>query len=389
MVEFVVVAVADRAALINFGGEFLGEGAFELFKEGREIVEACRQCRDGGSGEFEEGGGDGGEGLEGFTDPAQFAGAAQAVLESPENTLEVADAPQLGLKLRSKSLASDKFRNALLAALDFREGALGRGEPAFKATGAGSGHGGVHRGEEGTLAGIGSGLEDFEAAEGGGVEEEGLLGAEFAELAQVFRLGAEGFGGVMDEGSGGAEGRVFAGDAKAVEVEDAEGVHYGLNPGFGFKMIIREGGAGAVAAKILKALRGGAGVIAPGGTGFFRQQNFARVDAFEGGKEIFGVGLGGEEEFAGGEVEPGGLEVVFAEVKGEEEMVTLRFDLAVGEAGTGRDDAGEFAFDEFAGLRCFNLVADGDFDALVEELLNIIIGGMVGDACHGHPVAIG
>ncbi len=31
MVEFVVVAVADRAALINFDGEFLGEGAFELF----------------------------------------------------------------------------------------------------------------------------------------------------------------------------------------------------------------------------------------------------------------------------------------------------------------------------------------------------------------------
>ena len=162
-----------------------------------------------------------------------------------------------------------------------------------------------------------------------------------------------------------------------------------MHSGFGFKMIIREGGAGAVAAEILKALRGGAGVIVPSGTGFFRQQNFARVDAFEGGKEIFGVGFGGEEEFAGGEVEPGGLEVVFAEVKGEEEMVALRFDLAVGEAGTGRDDAGEFAFDEFAGGGRFDLVADGDLDALIEEFLDVIIGGVVGDACHGHPVAIG
>ncbi len=216
-----------------------------------------------------------------------------------------------------------------------------------------------------------------------------MFGAKFAELAQVFRLGAEGFGGVMDECTGGAEGGVFAGDAKAVEVEDAEGVHYGLNPGFGFKMIIREGGAGAVAAEILKALGGGAGVVVPSGAGFFRQQNFARVDAFEGGKEIFGVGFGGEEEFAGGEVEPGGLEVIFAEVKGEEEMVALRFDLAVGEAGPGGDDAGEFAFDEFAGGGRFDLVADRDFDALVEEFLNIIIGGVVGDACHGHSVAVG
>ncbi len=64
-------------------------------------MEAGGEGRDRGFGEFEEGGGDGGEGLEGFTDPAQFAGAAQAVLESPENALEVADAPQLGLKLGS------------------------------------------------------------------------------------------------------------------------------------------------------------------------------------------------------------------------------------------------------------------------------------------------
>ncbi len=148
MVELVVVAVADRAAFVDFGREFFGEGAFELLVEGGEIVDACRQCRDGGSGEFEEGGGDGGEGLEGFADPAQFAGAAQAVLESPENALEVADAPELGLDLGIKSLAGDKFCNALLTALYFREAALGCGEPAFEATGTGGGHGGVHRGEE-------------------------------------------------------------------------------------------------------------------------------------------------------------------------------------------------------------------------------------------------
>lgn len=70
-------------------------------------------------------------------------------------------------------------------------------------------------------------------------------------------------------------------------------------------------------------------------------------------------------------------------------MVALGVDLVVGEAGAGGDDAGEFALNEFAGLGGFDLFADGDFDALVEEFLNIVIGGVVGDAGHGHAVAIG
>jgi hypothetical protein len=148
-------------------------------------------------------------------------------------------------------------------------------------------------------------------------------------------------------------------------------------------------GAGAVTAEILKAQRGGTGILGPDLRSFFRKKNFARVDAFEDREEVLGFGLGGEEEFSGGEVEPGGLKVVFAKMEGEKEMVALGLDLVVGEAGTGRDDAGEFAFDEFAGGGCFNLVADRDFNALVEKFLNVIVGGVVWNARHGHAVAVG
>ena len=84
------------------------------------------------------------------------------------------------------------------------------------------------------------------------------------------------------------------------------------------------------------------------------------------------------------EVDPGGVEGVFLKVQGEEEMVALCFDLTVGKAGAWGNDACEFAFDEFAGFSGFDLVADRNFDALVEQFLDVIIGGVVGDACHRH-----
>ena len=70
-------------------------------------------------------------------------------------------------------------------------------------------------------------------------------------------------------------------------------------------------------------------------------------------------------------------------------MVALRIDLGVGHSGAGRDDAGELALDEFAGLGRLHLVADGDLDALIEQLLDVAVGGVKGDAGHGHAVAVG
>ena len=70
-------------------------------------------------------------------------------------------------------------------------------------------------------------------------------------------------------------------------------------------------------------------------------------------------------------------------------MIALGVDLSVRQSRARGNDAGECAFNQLPGLRRFDLIADGDFDALIEELLNVAVGGMKGDASHGHAVAVG
>ena len=54
-------------------------------------------------------------------------------------------------------------------------------------------------------------------------------------------------------------------------------------------------------------------------------------------------------------------------------MVTLCIDLRVGQSCARCDNASEGAFDEFARLRGLDLVDDGDFDALIEQLLDVAL----------------
>jgi hypothetical protein len=122
---------------------------------------------------------------------------------------------------------------------------------------------------------------------------------------------------------------VLTGDAKAFEVEDPKSSHHGLCSGIRVKVVIGQFSASAVTAEFTKAVGGRGRVGFPGGGDFFWKENFARINAFEGGKEVIASGFCGEEEFTGGEIEPSGVELVFLEVEGEEEMVALSFDLAV------------------------------------------------------------
>ncbi len=55
----------------------------------------------------------------------------------------------------------------------------------------------------------------------------------------------------------------------------------------------------------------------------------------------------------------------------------------VGQDGAGGDDAGDLALDDALGLRgVFHLVAEGDFLAGAEELGEVEVDGVVGDAAH-------
>ena len=57
--------------------------------------------------------------------------------------------------------------------------------------------------------------------------------------------------------------------------------------------------------------------------------------------------------------------------------------------GAGRDDAGDFARTIFlAILRVFHLVADGDLEALADQLGDVALGRVVGHAAHGNGDAL-
>ena len=74
----------------------------------------------------------------------------------------------------------------------------------------------------------------------------------------------------------------------------------------------------------------------------------------------------------------GGEEIILAGVK----------DRDVG-GGSGRDDAGDFAADQFfAGAWLFHLLADGDFETCADEAGDVAVGGVVRNATHGNGLAL-
>ena len=59
------------------------------------------------------------------------------------------------------------------------------------------------------------------------------------------------------------------------------------------------------------------------------------------------------------------------------------------EVRAGAEDLRDVAANEFAGLGVFELVADGNFSAMFEQLADVALGGVVRDAAHRHAVALG
>lgn len=70
-------------------------------------------------------------------------------------------------------------------------------------------------------------------------------------------------------------------------------------------------------------------------------------------------------------------------------MVAVGIEVVAFEEGSGGEDAGELPLDELARHGGFDLFADSDLFALEEELVDVGLGGMVGDAGHGHLVPFG
>ena len=139
--------------------------------------------------------------------------------------------PRSGFAARWKAGRGDELLHAVLAALDFGEVELRVRRASAPACVRRGRDRAVHCSQQRALPGVGGGLENLEIAQGGGVEQQGFVRAVFAQFAQVLRLGAECFGGVVDECAGGPEGGMVAVDAEALEVQHAEGLHHGLSAG--------------------------------------------------------------------------------------------------------------------------------------------------------------
>ncbi len=97
-----------------------------------------------------------------------------------------------------------------------------------------------------------------------------------------------------------------------------------------------------------------------------------------------GPGELGGAEIAGGEIEQGQGRHWARDVEGGEVVVAFRRQRRVN-CGSGGEDPGDFAADDLLGeLGIFHLLADGDPVALAQQAGEVIVGGVVGHATHGH-----
>jgi len=98
----------------------------------------------------------------------------------------------------------------------------------------------------------------------------------------------------------------------------------------------------------------------------------------------WGAGELGGAKVSGGEIEQGDGGGVGGDVERAEEVVLLLAEGGV-KRGAGGEDAGDLAADDLFGeLGVFHLLTDGDAEAFAQESLEVALGGVVGDAAHGH-----
>ena len=122
----------------------------------------------------------------------------------------------------------------------------------------------------------------------------------------------------------------------------------------------------------------------------FRQDDFGGRVAGQVVEE--GLGIGGflHPEIAGGEIEHGEAVGLVLPVEPGEIVGARGLEHRIGQHGAGGDDAGDLALDDALGLGgIFHLVAEGDLLAGAQELGQVEVDGVVGDAAHRRALPLG
>lgn len=121
----------------------------------------------------------------------------------------------------------------------------------------------------------------------------------------------------------------------------------------------------------------------------FGDEEFGGLEAGDFVVELGDVGELGEGEFASGVIDAGDAVGFGVLIDGGEVVGALLVEEVGVIDGASGEDAGDLAFDEFAGFGVGGLLGDGDAEAGLEEACEVGLGGVPGDAAHGGEVAFG
>ena len=389
-VQLTIIAGPHEVSLGDVGRRLVRESSSEKLPQIRELVDAPSH-RGRLRAQFRERGPDLGKQREGVANAAELPRVAQAVLEPAEDPRYIAHPAELAGELREQRGLSGEFTDDLVPPADLRGIEDGRREPPLEEAGAGGGGGAVHRGEEGSLAAPAHRREDLQVAQGGGVEKERLRAPVLPEAAQVLGLRAQVVRRVEDEGACGTEPGVVARQAEALEVQDADRLGDDARPRRCLKAVPRKFGERSPRDEPMQRVH--RGLIVRGGLPAFDlalgDQDLRRVERSEDGQKVLDPGGGRHLEFPGRELRPRGVEAVLSKGNRAQVPVVRGLELVCRERCAGAQDAGQLAPDQLARLGGLVLVADRDLLSRGEELPDVGVRRVVGEARHGVLLPLG
>ena len=375
-----MIAGADGAAIDEVERRLIGDGVEDEAGDIGEFVEAGVETAQAGGLLGVEAAFESGDFFEGAAEGKEIARAGGAEGDFGEQAFEIENGGELLAQFGAQDGLLAELADGVEALLDFGAVHGGAEEALAEETAAHAGEGLIEHAEDGELglgdAGVGGedGLEQFEIADGDGVEDHGVGAVVVSGAVEVVEGGALGVAEVVEDGAGGADGGGAIGEAAAIEGEQLEviaegavGVIVGEDPVFEF---------GADEARAGAFVAGEEGQV--GG-----EEDFAGAEVFEGAGHFGGVHVG-DFELAGGDVDvgDGGAGSVVAD--GGEEVVLAGTHEGGVHGGAGGDDAHDLALDEaLGGFGIFHLVADGDAESFLDETGDVAFGGVEGDSAHG------
>ena len=243
-------------------------------------------------------------------------------------------------------------------------------QPVAQRAAAHAGGAGVEHGEQGGRSFAAQGFADFQIAPRRGVEQHIVAFAFHAQALDVGQLAALRVLGIFQQGAGGGNRRIQTGTAEAIQIAGAK---------LRCQLV-----AGGIQIELPACKRsGGALCAAQGGMGkVIWMQDFRGAEPFQRRAKLLRRDFH-QREAAAGQIQPGHAELVPVCCHGQQQAVALVVEQGCVGERAGRDDARHLALHRaFGGGRVADLLADGDRLAQLDQLGEILLGGVIRHARH-------